>query len=241
MEDKNNITISVIVPSLNETVDLHHCIGHLIERNDIDEIVIVDSSRSQSVRDFYQQHIASMAKCSDRLITVASISSGRSLQMNLGAAISSKNILLFLHADTRLPNCDLRSYLANKSFIEGWGFFKIQLDGTGVWRIVVQTFMTLRARFTHIATGDMTLFMSRHMWNQNGCFAQIPLMEDIELSSRLRKLSPPCIISEPVVTSSRRWRQHGIMKTIFHMWKLRLWFWWGVPAQRLARLYQGDN
>jgi GT2 family glycosyltransferase len=98
--------------------------------------------------------------------------------------------------------------------------------------------MNWRSRLTGIATGDQTFFMTRDLFEKVGGFPEQPLMEDIEMSKRLKRLSPPLCLSERVETSGRRWDKKGVWKTIFLMWRLRWAYWRGVPANELSRLYR---
>lgn len=241
MEDKLDATISVVVPSLNEKEALLECVQQLVDRNDIDEIIIVDSSRSRTMCDFYQNQFFALKDLKERLIVIGCTQQARSLQMNIGAELASGTFVLFLHADTRLPKIDLKIFFTNKFVKLNWGFFRVQLDGSEVWKFVLQTCMSYRARLTGIATGDMCIFVRNDTWKQYGPFGDIPLMEDIDLCSRLRKFSKPYIVSSPVITSARRWRQRGVGRTILEMWKLRLMFWRGVPIQRIRQIYQNEN
>jgi len=157
--------------------------------------------------------------------------------MNAGAAVCAGDVLLFLHADTRLP-------VAAASRIEAairrgcrWGWFDVRLDARGAAFRVIERMMCWRARATGIATGDMALFVARELFAAEGGFAEIPLMEDVEFSRRLKRAGRPAVIAAPVLTSARRWRQHGVARTVLLMWKLRFDYWRGRDPAELAAAY----
>ena len=164
---------------------------------------------------------------------------GRALQMNAGAQQASGDTLLFLHADTRLPpNADklIAQALANGQQV--WGRFDVQIAGQPRMLRVIAAFMNLRSRWTGIATGDQAMFMTRAAFDAVGGFPNQPLMEDIEMSVRLRKLSPPACLRARVVTSGRRWETFGVWRTVLLMWRLRFAYWRGAAPERLAALYR---
>jgi GT2 family glycosyltransferase len=103
---------------------------------------------------------------------------------------------------------------------------------------IVAALMNLRSRLTGIATGDQAMFVRRALFERIGGFPDQPLMEDIELSKRLRRLSRPACLRAAVITSGRRWEAHGVWRTIVLMWRLRWRYWRGTPADELARLYR---
>lgn len=164
---------------------------------------------------------------------------GRAAQMNAGAAASSRPLLLFLHADTRLPEgADALIAQALRSGARQWGRFDVTITGASPVLRLVGTLMNSRSRLTGIATGDQALFMTRRAFDAVGGFPDQPLMEDIEISRRLKRLSPPRCLRARVTTSGRRWDQRGVWRTITLMWRLRLAYWRGVPAKTLARHYR---
>jgi rSAM/selenodomain-associated transferase 2/rSAM/selenodomain-associated transferase 1 len=162
---------------------------------------------------------------------------GRAAQMNAGACATRADTLLFLHADTRLPvDADVLIAAALQAGF-GWGRFDVQIAGAHPLLPMVAAFMNARSRITGIATGDQAMFVRRAVFNAVGGFAPQPLMEDIDLSRRLRRVSEPVCLAARVATSGRRWDQHGLWRTIVLMWRLRAAYLLGASPQALARQY----
>ncbi|WP_341907553.1 TIGR04283 family arsenosugar biosynthesis glycosyltransferase [Polaromonas sp. YR568] len=221
--------LSLIVPVLNEAAGLPELCAHLLPlvRQGVEVIVVDGGSHDGS---------AEAVECLGfRLIRSPR---GRALQMNAGAAAASGDVLLFLHADTRLPPAALQRLQASGLQGCAWGRFDVRIDGRPALLVLVAWLMNRRSRLTGIATGDQALFMTRAAFDAVGGFPVQPLMEDIEISSRLRRMARPICVSDPVVTSGRRWEQRGVWRTIFLMWRLRWAYWRGVPASRLAEAYR---
>lgn len=162
---------------------------------------------------------------------------GRGRQMNAGASQATGEVLLFLHADTRLPAQADRLVLNALEKGAEWGRFDVSIAGTLHGLGMVAAMMNWRSRLTGIATGDQGIFVRRALFWQLEGFPVIPLMEDIVLSSRLRKHAWPACLPQRVTTSGRRWEKHGLWRTIFKMWQLRLRFYFGADPDRLAREY----
>ena len=163
---------------------------------------------------------------------------GRALQMNAGAALARAELLLFLHADTRLPPA--ADLLVQQAVAGGacWGRCDVRIDGRHWMLRIVAALMNLRSRVSGIATGDQAIFVTREAFERVGGFPAQPLMEDIELSRRLKSIARPACLRAKVTTSGRRWEQRGVWRTVFLMWRLRWRYWRGEPAQRLAQAYR---
>jgi rSAM/selenodomain-associated transferase 2 len=157
--------------------------------------------------------------------------------MNAGAAQATGDILLFLHADTQLPPTALMRITEAMAGGALWGRFDVRIEGRIAGLGMVASLMNWRSRLTGIATGDQAIFTTRKAFAQLGGFAEIALMEDIVLSGMLRKLARPACLREKVITSGRRWEKHGLWRTIFKMWGLRLRFYLGASPSVLAREY----
>jgi len=163
---------------------------------------------------------------------------GRAVQMNAGAARARAKLLLFVHADTRLPPLADAQVLRAVASGACWGRFDVRIEGRPWMLRVVAALMNLRSRASGIATGDQAIFVTRAAFEQVGGFPLQPLMEDIEISRRLKRLGRPACLRAKVCTSGRRWEQRGVWRTIFLMWRLRWRYWRGEPAARLAQAYR---
>jgi rSAM/selenodomain-associated transferase 2 len=158
--------------------------------------------------------------------------------MNAGAAAARGDVLLFLHADTRLP-AD-----ADRLVLDGlaqsrrvWGRFDVTIEGQHPLFPIIAWFMSTRSRLTGISTGDQTMFVTRAAFDAAGRFPEIALMEDIAFARRLKRVSPPLCLRARVTTSGRRWEERGVLRTVFLMWRLRLAYFFGADPQELARRY----
>ncbi len=223
--------LSVVMPALNEADGIAARLEGLQGlRAEGGELIVVDGGSDDATVE-RAGPLADLVLVADR---------GRARQMNAGAAVASGRLLLFLHADTQLPAdflSRLRAFLHEPG--HAWGRFDVRLSGeAGMFRLI-ERMMNWRSRLTGIATGDQAIFARREVFEQLAGFADIPLMEDVELCSRLRRLSRPCCLSPPVITSSRRWEEQGIWRTIFLMWRLRLAYFLGVSPERLVMSYYG--
>ena len=227
------MTISVIIPTLNEEENLPRTLACL-SASAFTEIIIVDGGSTDGTLSVAREFCASTANA--RVITSPQ---GRALQMNEGARASQGEILLFLHADTQLPaqaGRIVESALAKRNAVGGR--FDVRFDSPSAWSRIISSFMNQRSRLTGIVTGDQALFVRRQVFELLGGFAQIPLMEDIEFSSRLQQAGRTVALRDRVVTSFRRWDKQGPLRTTLLMWTLRFLYWVGVSPHRLARVYR---
>jgi rSAM/selenodomain-associated transferase 2 len=162
---------------------------------------------------------------------------GRAAQMNAGAAACPAEVLLFLHADTALP--DQADALVRRATRDpsAWGRFDVRIDSPRRALRLVEHMMNLRSRWTGIATGDQAMFVRRELFEQVGGFPDLPLMEDIALSRLLKRHARPVCIRQRVSTSARRWERHGVWRTVLLMWRLRLAYFLGADPRRLAIRY----
>jgi rSAM/selenodomain-associated transferase 2 len=221
--------LSIIVPTLNEGDQIQATLGNLQPlRRDGVEVLLVDGGSTDAT----VEHARALA---DKLLSAPA---GRARQMNHGAAHADGNLLLFLHADTHLPADAARAVIEGLSGERQWGRFDVRIDGRARLLTAVAWGMNLRSRLTGIATGDQAMFVRRDAFDRIGGFPDQPLMEDIELSKRLKRLSRPLCLSSTVTTSGRRWERWGFWRTVFLMWRLRWLYYRGVPAKQLARLYR---
>jgi rSAM/selenodomain-associated transferase 2 len=221
--------LSIIVPVLNEAAALPALLAALQPlRARGHELIVVDGGSSDGSP-------ALAAPAADRVLPSAR---GRAVQMNLGAAAAQGEVLLFLHADTQLPPAADGALLAALQRGRVWGRFDVHISGRSPLLRVVAALMNLRSRWTGIATGDQALFVRRTVFEQLGGYAEQPLMEDIELSRRLKRVGRPACLRQQVVTSGRRWEQRGVWRTIWLMWRLRWRYWRGESPARLAEAYR---
>ncbi len=222
-------SLSIIIPVLNEAAAIGDALAALAPcRARGVEVVVVDGGSRDGTA-------AIAHPLADHLLSAPR---GRGSQMNAGATVAKGEVLLFLHADTRLPPDAERLVLMGlQASKRAWGRFDVTIAGRSPLLRLVAAMMNLRSRLTGIATGDHAMFVTREAFAQAGGFPDIPLMEDIVLSRRLKRIGRPACLPARVVTSGRRWDQHGIVRTTVMMWRLRLAFFLGAEPARLARRY----
>jgi rSAM/selenodomain-associated transferase 2 len=224
--------LSIIVPVLNEAAEIEAALQALAPlRARGCEVIVVDGGSDDRTVEFARP-------LATRTINAPR---GRARQMNAGAAAASGDVLLFLHADTRLPD-DTDRLISNAlaRSRRAWGRFDVRFAGGAL--PLVALMMNLRSRLTGIATGDQAVFVTRAAFEAAGGFPEIALMEDIALSARLKRLSRPVCLSGRVMTSARRWQKHGALRTVLLMWRLRLAYYFGAQPDALARAYgNGQN
>jgi rSAM/selenodomain-associated transferase 2 len=220
--------LSIVVPVLNEAGLIAETLIRLQPlRERGAELIVVDGGSADGTAE-------RAAPLVSRLVRAPK---GRAIQMNAGARAAAGDILLFLHADTRLP-AEADRILA-EAFGDGavWGRFDVRLSGGHPLLRVVETLMNRRSRLTGIATGDQALFVQREAFERVDGFPEIPLMEDIALSRRLKRIARPVCLRERVVASSRRWEDNGVVRTILLMWWLRFRYFLGADPADLVRAY----
>jgi rSAM/selenodomain-associated transferase 2 len=225
--------LAVIIPVLNEAATIEAALAALAPlRGRGAAVIVVDGGSGDGTAE-------RAVPLADRVLAAPR---GRARQMNAGAQADAARVaeaLLFLHADTRLPDdADLLVGRALREPGRCWGRFDVRLDAPG-WRLrLVETLMNWRSRLTGIATGDQAIFVSRTAFDALGGYAPLPLMEDVEFSRRAKRLSPPAALRSRVVTSARRWQRHGVWRTVALMWWLRLAYFLGADPAALARRYR---
>jgi rSAM/selenodomain-associated transferase 2 len=221
---------TIIIPVFNEADiipdmfnQLLPCIGRLWK------VVVVDGGSSDQTLKTLQQYP----------ITVLSSESGRAIQMNSGAQAAEGDLLVFLHADTRLPDnfSNIMSEFLRSN--REWGRFNVALDSGHILLKTVGWCINLRSRLTGISTGDQCLFMKQYFFKTLNGFAEQPLMEDIDFCWRAKKQGKPYCVRDTVTTSARRWLRNGIMKTILQMWCIRFAYFMGVSPETLYAWYYG--
>jgi rSAM/selenodomain-associated transferase 2 len=221
--------LSVIVPMLNEADELPRALPHLLSlRSRGCEVLLVDGG----------SHDGSVSLARAAGFPVLGAPCGRARQMNAGARAAHGDVLVFLHVDTQLPASAMS--LIERA-IDGdthWGRFDVRLDSQALVLRLVAFLISFRSRMTGIATGDQAIFVRRSVFEEAGSFPDQALMEDIELSRRLRKLCRPACLHARVTTSARRWEARGVWRTILLMWRLRFAYWCGRSPDALAEDYR---
>jgi rSAM/selenodomain-associated transferase 2 len=226
---ENDLRLSIIVPVLNEATSLADTLARLQPlRARGAEVIVVDGGSDDGSADAARP-LADAVLFSRR---------GRASQMNAGGRVATGAVLLFLHADTRLPrDADAMILAVLSSRDRVWGRFDVRLSGDRPLLRVVEFFMNQRSRLTAIATGDQAMFVRRATFEKLGGFPALALMEDVAFSARLKRESRPLCLRARVVASSRKWEREGAVRTIWLMWRLRLAFFLGADPSDLARRY----
>jgi rSAM/selenodomain-associated transferase 2 len=221
--------VSLIIPVLNEQGAVATLLQDLRERYPDSELIVVDGgSNDQTVA-------LAMPLCDQLLMGEA----GRAAQMNLGGQLARGPYLFFLHADSR-PTISAAALEEVIRSNPQWGFSRIRLGGEAFAYRVIEWFINHRSRLTSIGTGDQMLFLQQSLFDSCGGFDAIPLMEDVALCKRLRESCAPLILTQQVVTSTRRWERGGIARTVLRMWALRFAYYFGASPQTLHRHYYGQ-
>ncbi len=220
---------SIIIPTLNEAQGVVAFLEPLQSLRMQCEIIIADGGSTDATANLAQASIDLFLTCDKK---------GRASQMNQGAKHASAEILIFLHADTFLPESALQDITAGFDKGFQWGRFDMQLMGKHPFLKVISFMMNWRSRLSGIATGDQAIFVSKSSFDAVGAYPEISLMEDIALSKQLKKITAPYCIHQAVQSSARRWESFGIGRTILLMWYLRLRYFLGTPADVLSDMYR---
>ncbi|MFP6849184.1 MAG: TIGR04283 family arsenosugar biosynthesis glycosyltransferase [Pseudomonas sp.] len=221
--------LSVVIPVRNEAQALPYLLSDLANlRAAGAELIVVDGGSSDETCVLAQGRVDLLLESEP----------GRALQMNTGAALAQGEYLWFVHADTRVSAESLRRLQDALQKRPLWGRFDVRLSGPGLALWVIGWMISLRSRLTGVASGDQGVFVSKSAFLALGGYAEIPLMEDLQLCRRLRLQARPRCLRPPLSTSSRRWEQHGIWRTVVLMWCLRLAYYCGVSPEKLARQYR---
>ncbi len=230
--------ISVIIPTLDEERTIIATLAHTASLG-FDELIVVDGGsldQTPVLVESYRRKTQSSAHSPVRLVIAPC---GRARQMNEGAKASGGEVLLFLHADTLLPNdanTIIKTMLADQRIVGGR--FDIRFDRPSMWGTTISRMMNWRSRLSGIATGDQALFVRRHIFEQIGGFANMPLMEDVDFSRRLKRKGATAALTATVTTSFRRWERHGPLRTILLMWTIRFLYWIGISPSHLVEWYK---
>jgi rSAM/selenodomain-associated transferase 2 len=219
--------VSIIIPTLDDGEQLKATLPPLQPyRSDGHEVILVDGGSEDDTREIAAGQV-DLLLASNR---------GRAVQMNEGARRATGELLLFLHADTILPPEAMTTLLVDlPACVRRWGRFDVRLSGSHPMFRIIETMMNFRSRLSGIATGDQAIFVGKKLFDELGGYKEIPLMEDIAICRLLKRVSRPLCMKERVVTSSRRWEENGILRTILLMWRIRLAYAVGADPHDLAK------
>jgi len=221
--------VSVIIPFINE----NNCLPLLIKQLTPvvqcgHEIILVDGGSSEAFK--LNHDVEGIALCSS--------SKGRAKQMNYGVSIARGDVFWFLHADTKLLG-KVQEYVALiENMNSCWGRFNVKLSGNNITFNLIALLINIRSSLSNIATGDQGIFISRKLFDAVNGYDDIQIMEDISICKKLKKLSSPMNFKLELMTSSRRWQEKGILKTILTMWLMRFLFFIGVKPSTLIKIYE---
>ena len=225
--------LSIVIPVLDEGEGIAAALDRLADLRALGtEVIVVDGGR----RD------ATIQRARPRVDRVILAPRGRAPQMNAGAEKASGGVLLFLHADTRLPaDADHIVLSGLERSGRAWGRFDVKIEGRSALLRVIARLMNIRSRLTGIATGDQAIFVRRATFEAMGGFAALPLMEDIAFSRALKRQGRIACLRDQVETSARRWLRHGPLRTVLLMWWLRLLYFLGASPTSLRRRYDDSR
>lgn len=221
--------LSIIIPVLNEQGNLKKLARHLSEEADFADIVVVDGGSTDNTIEVAESFANQVLRSEP----------GRAVQMNAGAKTSKGDYLLFLHADTQLPEDFKTLFTKWQRLSPSWGFFPARLTGSHWAFRIIERAMSFRSKISAIATGDQAICVQSDVFDMVNGYADIPLMEDVAISKQLARMYRPVMFSKPVLTSSRRWEHKGIWATVVLMWKIRFAYFRGASPDELAKLYRG--
>jgi rSAM/selenodomain-associated transferase 2 len=219
--------LSIIIPVFNEAEQIQTTIAALLEHSEVELIVVDGGSGDRTV-----ERVESLG------ITAISSERGRAHQMNAGAAIATGEVLLFLHADTRLPvgyREAIEKTLSQPQVVAG--AFTLTIDGRKPALRWIEKMVDLRSRLLSLPYGDQGIFLEASRFRELGGFAPIPILEDFELIGRLKQRGKIAIVPQSVVTSGRRWEKLGIWRTTAINQAIILGYYLGFSPEQLARWY----
>ncbi|MEH2109824.1 TIGR04283 family arsenosugar biosynthesis glycosyltransferase [Nostoc sp.] len=223
--------ISIIIPAINEAENIKKAIATTQSSINI-EVIVVDGGSSDDT----------VAIAQSLNVKVISSSPGRAVQMNAGAVAASGEILLFLHADTRLPTGFdemIRTALQQPGIVAG--AFKLRIDASLLSLRWVEWGVNVRSHFYQMPYGDQAIFLTKEVFQQIGGFPELPIMEDFELMRRLKRIGRIVIIPTAVVTSARRWLQKGVLKTTLLNQLVIIAYLFGVSPERIRSWYRREK
>ncbi len=226
-ERASNQSISVIIPALNEENHIRRTLEH-IGKISHGEIIVVDGGSTDNTVQIAEE-------CGVRLLSTRPSRGG---QMNAGASEAAGDLLLFLHADTILPDnfsSLIRQAMKDPEVVGGSFALKIQPSTPLLWYI--ERNVTWRTKLFRLPYGDQAIFVKASIFRLMGGYADIALMEDVEFVHRLRKIGKIAFIPVPVITSSRRYEKMGVPRAILKNKLVLFGYYLKIPPSRLAQFY----
>ena len=224
----NPAEITVVIPALNEEQVIRRSVHSAVSAGAIEVIVSDGGSRDQTVERAIEAGASSVVRSMP----------GRGVQMNFAAHLATGQFILFLHADNELPEQALRQICVHEE--AAWGAFQQQIDSRRKVYRLIEWGNDLRVRWRQVPFGDQGMFVRRTLFEELGGFAEIPLMEDVELSHRLRKVQAPVLLQGPLQISARRWEKKGVLRQTLTNWMIQLSYARGISVEQLAQKYYGS-
>jgi len=231
-----SLGLSLIIPLLNERSGLSDLVGQ-IERLQAAQVIIVDGGSDDGSWEWLQEYWQHQSNT----YTLMRSATGRARQMNAGAKVAEHAVLLFLHADTQLPEgaqALIFDSAENGPLDNFWGRFDVRFCSRRRVMGVISYFINLRSKISSVATGDQAIFVSRSLFDRVKGFDDIEIMEDVAFSKKLRRIAQPHCLNASVISNARRWEHNGVAVTVLKMWWYRLAYVLGVAPARLKRGYR---
>jgi rSAM/selenodomain-associated transferase 2 len=220
--------ITIVIPTLNEETSLARSVRSALCAGATDIIVSDGGSHDRTFE---------VAAESGASKVVRSLP-GRGIQMNSGAQLAERDFILFLHADNELAAGALEQICDHED--ASWGAFRQHIDSHRQMYRLIEWGNAWRVQWRKMPFGDQAIFVRSSLFRKLGGFAEIPLMEDVELSQRLRKLTKPVLLNGPITIDARRWEKQGILRQTLRNWSIQFSYLLGVSPERLARKYYGS-
>ena len=218
--------LSVIIPILNEAKILEKTLSRLQSELGSHELIVVDGGSTDS-----------SISIAEKYGKVVPSERGRAKQLNIGAAVATGDILIFLHADIWLESGALAAVATALSSGYVGGGFRQKIDGKSVLYRLIEMAGDIRGRYLKVFYGDSGIFLARTDFEKIGGFPEVPILEEMEFSKGLRRLGKTTLLTPCIHISSRRWEARGIVQTTLNNWFITLLYFFGVSPEKLARLY----
>jgi len=223
--------ISFVIPTYNESSTIENTLRNLLSViSSEDEIIVVDGCSEDGTGEKVNEF--------NKVKLIENSERGRARQMNRGAEHATREFIFFLHADTTIDSVGLeklKNEVKNNSL--NWGWFSLKLNSPKFIYRILETLTSLRTKIAHEPLGDHGIFVNRKLFNRIGGYPEIPIMEDIELVKKLKKISAGKKINHHVLTSVRRFEKGGILKTTFNISMMRVAYFLGKSPDTLSKWY----